>query len=102
MAIITKIRKKSAWAIGFIALGLGLFIVGGDIFIPDSGNPAKRTIGKIDGKKVSMKDFNKEFDQVKAFFSLQKKTNPSEEEISLLREQAWNELVFKIAYPETM
>ncbi len=98
MAIITKIREKSGWAIGVIAICLGLFVLGADLFRPNSANPAKRIVGEIAGEDVRLEDFNKELETAKANYSLMRQTAPTEAEMPQLREQAWNQMITKIAY----
>ncbi|WP_242921561.1 peptidylprolyl isomerase [Pontibacter liquoris] len=99
MALINKIREKSGWAVGLIAAGLGLFIVGGDLVGGNSklfGNDAN-VIGEIAGKKVEYKEFDDVFQQAKSNYENQVGRSANEGELAMLREQAWNQLIFKIA-----
>jgi peptidyl-prolyl cis-trans isomerase D len=101
MALIGKIKEKSGWAIGFIAISLGLFVVGGDVLGPNSvilGNDSQN-VGKIAGEKVSIKEYGQELEQIKYNYTMNTGgKSPSEEEMVGLREQAWNQLIDKIAY----
>ncbi|MBF9253136.1 SurA N-terminal domain-containing protein [Pontibacter sp. 172403-2] len=99
MALINKIREKSGWAVGAIALGLGVFIVGGDLLGGNSrlmGNDAN-VIGEIAGEKVEYQEFDAIFQQAKANYENQVGRAANEGELAMIREQAWNQLIFKIA-----
>jgi peptidyl-prolyl cis-trans isomerase D len=103
MALINKIREKSGWAIGFIAIGLGLFIVGSDLLGPGGtngvfGNDEK--IGEIAGEKITLQEFQAELQQTQANYAMQTGRNPSEAEMGGMRDQAWNQLIFRTAYQE--
>jgi peptidyl-prolyl cis-trans isomerase D len=100
MALITKIRERSGIAVGVIAFSLILFIVGSDLLGGQSalfgGND--QTVGKIDGQSIDAQDFNAKVDEVRAQYEQQAGRAPSEQEMPQIREQAWNQLVFQIAY----
>ncbi|MFD2246688.1 peptidylprolyl isomerase [Pontibacter ruber] len=99
MALINKIREKSGWAVGLIAAGLGLFIVGGDLVGGNSklfGNDAT-IVGEIAGEEVDYQEFDAIFQQVKANYEGQIGRAANEGELAMVREQAWNQLIFKIA-----
>ncbi|MFD2513947.1 peptidylprolyl isomerase [Pontibacter locisalis] len=99
MALINKIREKSGWAVGAIAIGLGIFVVGGDLLGPNSrllGNDAN-VIGEIAGEEIAYDEFDATFQQIKANYENQVGRAATEGEMAMLREQAWNQLVFKIA-----
>lgn len=96
MAIITKIRERAGLAVGIVALSLGLFIVGSDLLGPNSqlfGN--KQIVAEIDGEDVSYEELQKEIAQLEYDFSVQQGKNPSEQDMQGIREQAWNQLIFK-------
>ncbi|WP_276498341.1 SurA N-terminal domain-containing protein [Pontibacter litorisediminis] len=98
MALINKIREKSGWAVGAIAIGLGVFVVGGDLLGPNSrllGNNAN-TIGEIAGEEIDYQEFDSVLQQVKADYEGRVGRAASEAELAMLREQAWNQLIFKI------
>jgi peptidyl-prolyl cis-trans isomerase D len=100
MALIGKIKEKSGWAIGFIAISLGLFVVGGDILGPNSvilGNDSQN-VGVIAGEKISAQEYGQELEALKNNYAAQLGRQPSEEELPGLREQAWNRFIEKIAY----
>jgi peptidyl-prolyl cis-trans isomerase D len=100
MALINKIREKSGWAIGVIAIALILFIVGGDLLSGSStlfgGNPQK--IGEISGEDISYQQFAQELEELKYNYSMNTGQQPSEEVMPMLRQQAWERIVSRIAY----
>ncbi|WP_162428055.1 peptidylprolyl isomerase [Pontibacter pudoricolor] len=99
MALINKIREKSGWAVGAIAIGLGIFVVGGDLLGPNSrllGNDANE-IGEIAGETIEYQEFDEVFQQMKTNYENQTGRSANEGELAMLREQAWNQLIFKIA-----
>ncbi|RIJ37681.1 peptidylprolyl isomerase [Pontibacter oryzae] len=99
MALINKIREKSGWAVGAIAIGLGVFVVGGDLLGPNSrllGNDAN-IVGEIAGEEIDYQEFDNVLQQVKADYENRVGRAANEGELAMLREQAWNQLIFKIA-----
>ncbi|MDZ7607554.1 MAG: SurA N-terminal domain-containing protein [Cyclobacteriaceae bacterium] len=61
MALINKIRQKAGWAVGFVAVGLGLFMVGGDILGPNSSimGKNKTDVGDIAGETIELERYQK-------------------------------------------
>ncbi|WP_114777629.1 peptidylprolyl isomerase [Botryobacter ruber] len=99
MALINKIREKSGWAIGFIAIGLGIFVVGGDLLGPNSrllGND-QNVVGEVAGEEITYQEFDAVFQQIKANYENQSGRAATENELAMIREQAWNNLIYKIA-----
>ena len=99
MALINKIREKSGWAVGAIAIGLGVFVVGGDLLGPNSrllGNDAT-TVGEIAGEEIDFQEFDAVLQQAKSDYESRTGRAANEGELAMLREQAWNQLIFKIA-----
>ncbi|MFD2999796.1 SurA N-terminal domain-containing protein [Pontibacter toksunensis] len=99
MALINKIREKSGWAVGAIAIGLGVFVVGGDLLGPNSrllGNDTT-TVGEIAGEEIDYQEFDQVLQQMKADYENRTGRSANEGELAMLREQAWNQLIFKIA-----
>ena len=98
MAVIGKIREKAGWAVGLIAIGLAFFIVGSDLLGPNSmflNNEAE--VGKIAGTKITAKDFEAEVEKIKANYAMQG-MNPTDEQAQQIREQVWQEMIFRNAY----
>ncbi len=97
MAVIGKIREKAGWAIGLIALGLGLFIVGGDLIGRGrfGGNDAE--IGEIAGHSIDAKDFEAQVEQIKAQLAMQGQ-QVTDQQTQQIREQVWQDMIFRYAY----
>lgn len=102
MSVINKIREHSGWAVGVIAISLLLFIVGGDLLSGQGslfgGN--QREVGKIAGQSIDIQDFNARVDAIRAQYEQQSGRSPGEQEMDQIREQAWNQTLFDIAYKE--
>jgi peptidyl-prolyl cis-trans isomerase D len=90
MALINKIREKSGLAVGVVAVGLILFIVGGDMFF---GNNSillsdQQNLGEIAGEDISLKEYQREIELAEQDYALQQNKTPTEAERASLREQA--------------
>src|SRR4051794_18272339 len=100
MSLINKIRERSGLAVGVIAVSLILFIVGSDLLGGRSmlfgGN--SQEVGKIDGKSVDYQEFNAQVEVLREQFQQQSGRAPAEQDMAQLREQAWNQFLFDIAY----
>ncbi|GAB3999281.1 SurA N-terminal domain-containing protein [Spirosoma daeguense] len=100
MSVINKIRERSGLAVGIIAVSLILFIVGGDLLGGRSllfgGN--QQEVGKIDGQSIDYQEFNAKVDELRAQYEQQSGRPPGDQELAQIREQAWNQLLFDIAY----
>ncbi|WP_461096564.1 peptidylprolyl isomerase [Spirosoma luteolum] len=100
MSVINKIRERSGLAVGVIAVSLILFIVGGDLLGGRSmlfgGN--QQEVGEIAGQSIDVQEFNAKVDQLRAQYEQQTGRAPAEQDMAQLREQAWNQLLFDIAY----
>ncbi|KAA9339969.1 peptidylprolyl isomerase [Adhaeribacter soli] len=101
MAVINKIREKSGWAVGAIAVGLLIFMVLGDLLGPQSRlfGRGDTIVGEIAGQEITIQEFDETLEGVKRNFINQNQgRQPNENEMGPLREQAWNQLIFKIAF----
>ncbi len=100
MALINTIREKSGWAVGAIVIGLLLFMVGGDLFTGQNSFFGRddRSVGEIAGQKVEYDEFNAALEQAKQAFIQQQGRQPDEQAMGYLREQAWNQLLYRIAF----
>lgn len=100
MSVINKIRERSGLAVGVIAFSLLLFIVGGDLIGGRSkffgGN--QQEVGVIDGQSIDYQEFNGKVDELRAQYEQQAGRAPGDQELTQIREQAWNQLLFDIAY----
>jgi peptidyl-prolyl cis-trans isomerase D len=102
MALIGKIRQKAGWAVGFVAVGLGLFMVGGDILGPNSAimGKNKTDVGDIAGETIELERYQQQIDEIKYNYTINYGRNPSENEMHTIRQQAWEYLIVKIAFQE--
>ena len=100
MALINTIREKSGVAVGAVAVGMLLFIVGGDLVGGKNRlfNRNTQTVGEVNGEKIELPDFNTALEQAKQNFANQQGQQPNEQQTSYLRDQVWNQLVYKQAY----
>ena len=62
MALIKQIRQRTGLAIGVIAGGLILFLLGGDLLSPNSSllNTNQNIIGEIAGEEITLEELNQE------------------------------------------
>lgn len=102
MALINKIRQRSGWAIGVIAIGLGFFVVGGDVLGPNSTILGKNVtdVGEIAGETIQRERYQQQIDQIKYNYTVNYGRNPSENEMFSIRQQAWDYLIVKVAFQE--
>lgn len=100
MALINTIREKSSWAVGVVAIGLLLFIVGGDLIGGNNRlfNRNENVVGEVAGEKVEFTEFQAAVEQAKQQFVSQQGRQPDEQTMGYLREQAWNQTIYRIAF----
>ena len=100
MALINTIREKSGWAVGTVAVGMLLFIVGGDLVGGKNklfgGNDT--VVGEVAGKKVELNDYNAALEQAKQAFVAQQQRQPDDQALGYLRDQAWNQTLYRLAF----
>ncbi len=100
MSLISKIRERTGLIVGAVAIGLILFLVGGDLLGPSSqllGGPDKE-IGEIAGEEITIDEYQQAVNEMEANFYLQTRRNPSEGEKNGLRQQAWDKLIADVAF----
>ncbi|RYU78731.1 peptidylprolyl isomerase [Hymenobacter persicinus] len=102
MALINTIREKSSWAVGIVAIGLLLFIVGGDLIGGKNRlfNRNENVVGEVAGEKVEYNDFQNAVEQAKQSFIQQQGRQPDEQTMGYLRDQAWNQTIYRIAFQQ--
>jgi peptidyl-prolyl cis-trans isomerase D len=95
MALIKEIRQRTGLAIGVIAVGLIFFLVGGDLLGPNSMllGSGRTTVGEIAGEDISYEEYVQKIEQTKISFQQNTGRNPSENELSSIRDQAWQALI---------
>jgi|SRR6476661_2389900 len=100
MALINTIREKSGWAVGTVAIGMLLFIVGGDL-IGGKNNLFRgndQVVGEVAGEKIDLPTYNAALEQAKQAFIAQQQRQPDEQTMGYLRDQAWNQTMFRVAF----
>ena len=103
MALINTIREKSGWAVGTVAIGMLLFIVGGDLIGGKNnlfgGND--RVVGEVAGEKIDLDTYNAALEQAKQNFTAQQQgKQPDEQAMGYLRDQAWNQTLYRVAFKQ--
>jgi len=101
MSLIGKIREKTALIVGAVAVGLTLFVVGGDVFNSSGGQlfgGPDTEVGEIAGQTVTLEEYQQAINEQKANYALRTQRQPSEQEMNSLRQQAWNKLVAEKAF----
>lgn len=100
MALIGKIREHSGLAVGIIAAGLLLFVVGGEIMklIPQFSSENAQDIAEIAGKTVKYDEYNALVEELKANFEASQGRPADEYSMQNIRQQAWEQLIVKHAY----
>jgi len=100
MALINTIREKSGVAVGAVAVGMLLFIVGGDLvggknrLFGRDGN----VVGEVNGSKIELPEFTAALEQAKQNFANQQGRPPDEQALGYLRDQTWNQLLYRRAF----
>ncbi len=101
MALISTLRTKmTKWVVGAIALSMGAFIVGSDLFGsgPRSvfgGND--REVGEIAGHSISLDEYNAAIQQMENNYILNFGRQAGERERPTLQSQAWELLIARNA-----
>lgn len=97
MALINTLREKmTKWVVGAIALSMGAFIVGSDLFGsgPNSMFGGEdREVGEIGGTSVSLDDYQIAIQERKNSYIINFGRQPGERENATLEAQAWEVLV---------
>jgi peptidyl-prolyl cis-trans isomerase D len=101
MALIGTLRTKmTKWVVGAVALAMGAFIVGSDLFGsgPRSifgGN--SNAVGEIAGHTVSLEEYQAAVQERENNYILSFGRQPGERELPTLRQQAWDLLIARKA-----
>lgn len=97
MALINTLREKmTKWVVGAIALSMGAFIVGSDLF--GSGQRSifggdDRKVGEIAGTSIMLEDYQMAIQERKNSYILNFGRQPGERENPTLEAQAWEMLI---------
>ena len=100
MALINTIREKSGVAVGAVAIGMLLFIVGGDLVGGRNRlfGRNNQVVGEVNGEKIELPEFTAALEQAKQNFTNQQGRPPDDQALAYLREQTWNQLLARRAY----
>ena len=102
MALIKQITQRTGLAIGVIAGGLILFLLGGDLLSPNSTllNSNQNIVGEIAGEEITLEEFSLKVEEYKAAFQQRTGRIPAEAELVSVREQAWQALIVERVFQE--
>jgi peptidyl-prolyl cis-trans isomerase D len=102
MALIKQIRQRTGLAIGVIAGGLILFLLGGDLLSPNSSllNSSQNIVGEIAGDEITYEEYLQKVDEVKLAYQQRTGRVPSEVEMVTVREQAWQAMIVERMFNE--
>ena len=100
MAIISTLRDKMGkFLVVVVGFSIAAFVLG-DILGPNSsiGGQNQNIIGEINGEEIDLILFNSVYEQLSYNFNLNNGRSPNNQEISNLRDQAWEKLINDISY----
>ena len=102
MALIKQIRQRTGLAIGVIAGGLILFLLGGDLLSPNSSllNSSQNIVGEIAGEDVTYEEYVAKVEEFRVAYQQRTGRAPSEVEMYTVREQAWQALIVERVFKE--
>lgn len=102
MALIKQIRQRTGLAIGVIAGGLILFLLGGDLLSPNSSllNSSQNIVGEIAGEEITLEEYSLKVEEFKAMFQQRTGRIASEPEMVSVREQAWQAMIVERVFDE--
>ena len=102
MAIISTLRDKGGKFLVFVVgFSIALFVLG-DILGPNSSliGQNRNIVGSINGEEIDLVRFNAVYEELTYNFSLNNGRSPTQQEVSELRDQAWERLINDISYVE--
>lgn len=102
MALIKQIRQRTGLAIGVIAGGLILFLLGGDLLSPNSSllNSNQNIVGEIAGEDITLEEYSLKVEEFKRMFQQRTGRSASEPEMVSVREQAWQAMIVERVFDE--
>ena len=102
MAIISTLRDKGGKFLVFVVgFSIAAFVLG-DILGPNSSliGQNRNIVGSINGEEIDLVRFNAVYEELTYNFSLRNGRSPTQQEVSELRDQAWERLINDISYVE--
>ena len=101
MGLIKSIRNRTSLVVSVIAIGLLLFLLGGDLLsLRGLFGDNRNSIGEIRGKNIAIEEFQRILEQNVQQYRLNYQRNPEATIMVVLREQAWQECILRNAYPD--
>ena len=102
MAIISTLRDKGGKFLVFVVgFSIAAFVLS-DILGPNSSliGQNRNIVGSINGEEIDLVRFNAVYEELTYNFSLNNGRSPTQQEVSELRDQAWERLINDISYVE--
>ncbi len=95
MAAIQAIRSKGVLLVTIIAVALFLFVIGDALRGGESiWNQSKMNVGQINGKKLSIQDYQQMVEDFTTFYEIQQNQSSfSEEENNRIKDEAWQTFI---------
>lgn len=100
MALINTMRNKMGTFLVVVIFVAILSFVLGDLFSNNRGGNFDQTIGEIAGATINRDTYQNEIEQLKYNYQLNFGRNPSEAEMTNIRNQAWELMIAKVAYQQ--
>ncbi len=95
MAAIGNIRKHSTFLVIVIGVALAAFVLGD--FAKGGGGSRNINVGEIEGKEITIMDFNYEAEKnIEAKMQQDQKDRLSADEMFSVKEQTWNDIVHRV------
>ncbi len=99
MALINTLRKRMGKiVVGVVAFSMVAFILADFLQSGSSLLSDDNIIGEIAGSEIKYEEFQLKVDELSYVFAVNQNRNPLSEDLTLIREQAWNMLVLEKAY----
>lgn len=102
MALIKQIRQRTGLAIGVIAGGLILFLLGGDLLSPNSSllGGSQNVVGEIAGEDITYEEYVAKIEEFRVAYQQRTGRAPAEVEMVSVREQAWQAMIVEKVFQE--
>ena len=98
MTRMRQMTKGMFVLVGVAFIGLIVFEWGADI----RGGGPSTTVGKVNGSELSYSEFNNYYQQTYQNISAQPQGKIDDSQLSLIREQVWNEFIQRTLFTEQM
>ena len=99
MGVFNKINQRSGLVVGFIAIGLLLFLLGNEFFGPNSiifRN--QNNVGEINGTSIDGVEYQNAIARQEAEYQIQTDKGVTESDRQYIQQQSWNKLIYKYVY----